>query len=392
MAIEAACRICGDENVSAFFTAPDIPVNVGVMWTTRDEAQSCSKGPIQLAFCPKCGHVGNIAFEPDLIDYDASYDNSLFCSPSFLKYARSSAADLVERYHLRDKVVLEIGCGKGEFLAMLCELGHNAGIGFDPSYAEGRADVSAGRGISFTSEYYPNGYSGEGFDFLCCRQVLEHLPNPRDFVRTVRGTMPAESPAAAFFEVPNAEFTLCASGMWDVIYPHCSYFSSASLRWLLASSGFHATGVRAAFGGQYLCAEVLPARSERPPDGDGKGEVESLRLLVEEFERVRAARVEELRKLVCHLRRSGKRALVWGAGAKGVMFLNTCCYDRVEYVVDLNPHKQGKFVPGTAQEIIGPDFVKEYRPHVIFVVNGNYREEIGRSVAELGVEAELISL
>src|SRR5579859_3841448 len=129
---ERTCPVCGDPELDPFFHAADIPVQLNALWSTREDALECSKGDIRLAFCAKCGCIRNVAFEPELLRYDGSYENSLHFSPVFQEFATRLAADLVDRYDLRGKTVAEIGCGKGEFLGMLCELGDNAGIGFDP--------------------------------------------------------------------------------------------------------------------------------------------------------------------------------------------------------------------------------------------------------------------
>ena len=90
---------------------------------------------MRLGFCRICGHIFNDAFNPDHIEYIQDYENSLHFSPRFHQYAETLAADLVKRYGLYEKTIIEIGCGRGDFLKLLCELGKNRGIGFDPSHA-----------------------------------------------------------------------------------------------------------------------------------------------------------------------------------------------------------------------------------------------------------------
>jgi SAM-dependent methyltransferase len=199
------------------------------------------QGPIQLAFCETCGCIINLHFDPSRIEYSSNYENSLHFSSSFNRYAQSLARDLIGRHELREKVILEIGCGTGEFLSLLCRL----------------ADAEIGIGV--------------------------------------------------------------------------------------------------------------------PPLKDA----------IVNFQRNYQERVEEIRKALKPLRAS-KSAIFWGAGAKTVMFLNKFCAQQVcDYVVDINPHKQGGFIPGTGQEIVPPEFLKEYRPEVVIVMNPNYREEIGLHVERL---------
>jgi hypothetical protein len=98
-------------------------------------------------------------------------------------------------------------------------------------------------------------------------------------------------------------------------------------------------------------------------------------------------RTEELGHVFARLRDSQKRTVVWGAGAKGITLLNKFrSLAAIEYVVDINPYKQGKYVSGTGQEIVAPQFLKNYRPDAILLTNSNYRDEIELEVRQLGLE------
>ncbi len=387
------CPLCEAPKLEQFFDASDVPVQLNVLWSTRDQALQCPRGSIRLAFCANCGCITNVAFQPSQVTYDTTYENSLHFSHSFQEYAQALVEDLVGRHNLRDKVIVEIGCGKGEFLAMLCRFGNNQGIGFDPAYVDARGDTAAGRGIKFVRETYFDAYGGSSCDFVCCRHVLEHVPDPKEFVSSIRRAVNHNPHTVVFFEVPNALFTLQDGGMWDVIYPHCFYFAPSSLRLLFASCGFDVMRLREGFGGQYLCIEALTGQ---PKGGNhwqrnNEKELQSLRHGVHKFGENYARRVEELSRILSQLRRSGKRAVVWGAGAKGVSFLNRFRHlEAVEYVVDINPHKHGNFVSGTGQQIMPPDFLKAYRPDAIVVTNPHYREEIARQLQGLGFQPSFI--
>jgi hypothetical protein len=87
----------------------------------------------------------------------------------------------------------------------------------------------------------------------------------------------------------------------------------------------------------------------------------------------------------------GERVVVWGAGSKGVTFLNTFKdQNLIEYAVDINPRKQGMYIPGTGQKIVSPFFLSEYQPSVIIVMNPIYQDEIEKSLDSLGFDYRLI--
>jgi hypothetical protein len=90
------------------------------------------------------------------------------------------------------------------------------------------------------------------------------------------------------------------------------------------------------------------------------------------------------------LSRSGRRTIIWGGGSKGVTFLNVLkARSQIDYVVDINPAKQGMYVPGTGQPIVAPDSIRRRPPDTILVMNPLYEREIATEAARLGVSAEI---
>lgn len=88
---------------------------------------------------------------------------------------------------------------------------------------------------------------------------------------------------------------------------------------------------------------------------------------------------------------SGRRVIIWGAGSKGVSFLNTLpTQDVVAYAVDINPRKEGMHVAGSGQQIVPPTFLPGYRPDNVIIMNANYIDEIGQQLAALGLSAAIL--
>ena len=275
---------------------------------------------------------------------------------------------------------------------MLCRLGDNRGIGFDPSYVNGRVDSTAGKGLSVIRDHFSEKYADLACDLLVCRHTLEHIPDPAAFLSGIRHAL-GRRQVPVFFEVPNALFTLRQGGIWDVIYEHCSYFCPPSLAYLFRQSQLSVRGMRGDFGGQFLCMDAANANgasSEPAAREDAEDEValilQDARKLGQEFRE----KVEYWRKTLQALRQSGKRAVVWGAGSKGVTFLNAVREEGIEYVVDLNSHKHGRYIPGTGQRVVPPAFLQEYRPDVVLVMNPIYRNEIQSNLRSLEVTVELL--
>jgi SAM-dependent methyltransferase len=407
---DVRCPVCGDRSPEEFLTVAGIPALCNVPHASQTAARQAPRGDLRLGFCQRCGHIFNRAFDPRLVPYTAAYENPLDYSPRFQAYAEELAQRLVARFELRDKDLLEIACGKGAFLKRLCELGGNRGTGFDPSFEPDRAEPARATpdrpapddtaanppaAVRFIRDYYHPKYADLRADFICCRHALEHMPEPVRFLNQLRRGAAAPPGTGLFFEVPYALYTFKDMGVWDLLYEHTSYFTARSLAQAFATAGFAVRDLSVAYGGQFLGCEAETPRAGSTaaetalPAGE---EMDWLRGRIGAFARDYRQRLELWGNRLAAWAGQQRRIVVWGGGSKGVMFLNLVpSRDLIAYVVDINPHKQGKYVPGSGQRFVPPRFLIDYRPHVIVVMNPLYRSEIAAQATSLGIEAELVS-
>lgn len=389
----SSCLVCGSRELVSFCAIRNVPVLANVLCPTREEALRLKRGDINLAFCRACGYIRNTAYDPVLVEYRLDYENALHFSERFRAYAEGLAARLVETYALRGKNIVEIGCGDGQFLALLCALGDNRGLGFDPSHDPHRLGLAASDRIRFIADRYSARYAHLPVDFICCRHVLEHVPDPEGFLREIRNTIGSAGMGAVYFEVPNALFTLRDLGIWDLLYEHCSYFCEPSLRRAFSLAGFKVLETRADYGDQFLGIEASPVGELEETTSGVREDVGSVASLVERFGAAYRERVAGWRERLRTWKDEGRRAVVWGSGSKGVMFLNTLkTAGAMEYVVDINPRKHGMHVAGTGQRIVPPGFLCEYQPDVIVIMNPLYEKEIRRIAGEVGVRADFLAV
>ncbi len=386
------CPACSSPETTTFFRVTGMPVFCNVLSATPAEARSAARGTIHLAYCNSCGLVFNEAFDESLVKYGGQYENALHFSPLFRQYAEDLANELVASYSLRNKNIVELGCGDGSFLSTLCRLGDNRGFGFDPAFDPARAGPIDPR-VSIVQKYYGPETAGEPADFVCCRHVLEHIPEPFSFITHVRQTVGNRPGTIVFFEVPDVSWTLEQLGIWDIIYEHCNYFSRVAIRRLFAAGGFEPFTTSSVYGGQFLTIRARPG-STLPGFGRAADpEDQHFRALVDRFGDRQRTKVSEWQTRLADLARQGKRAVLWGAGSKGVTFLNTLAAKAgsgLDHIVDVNPRKQGCFVAGTGQEIIAPSRLPSIRPDVVVIMNPVYRDEIGQQLRALGVNAQVL--
>ena len=162
------------------------------------------------------------------------------------------------RYGLHGRQIVEIGPGEGNFLALLCERGHNWGLGYDAAYDPERFKVATSPRMRIVRDHYPFDRPVDG-ELVVCQHVLEHLAEPSALVEGVRRSIPDSGRTAVYFEVPDATYMVSELAVWDLIYEHVSYFSAPTLELLFRRAGFDVTEVDRAFGDQYLYLEAVPA-------------------------------------------------------------------------------------------------------------------------------------
>lgn len=389
-AAENICPSCGEGGMAVFYEVKSVPVHSVLLMPTRESALSYPKGDVALGFCAPCGFISNLAFDPTLHEYSAKYEETQGFSPTFNAFHRRLALHLIERYDLHDKTIIEIGCGKGEFLAMLCELGGNRGIGFDPAYVSERNTSAAKDRLTFITDFYSEKHAGYQGDLVCCKMTLEHIQHPAGFVRMVRRTLGDRPDTIVFFQVPDVARILCNLGFWDIYYEHCSYFSLGSLARLFRNGGFAVTELWKDYDDQYLMIEARPgdggAASTLPQEND----LQELTQQVADFSQNCRESLTKWNHQLQEIKQNGRRAVLWGSGSKAVAFLATLkIQDEIEYAVDINPYRQGTYLAGTGQKIVAPGFLQQYKPDVVIVMNPIYRDEIKRDLNKMGLTPAL---
>lgn len=381
------CPVCDSPTGEPFLLIPSVPVHCNVLWSTSADAVGAPRGDMELVLCGTCGHVFNRAFDVGSTTYGATYENSLHHSGAFQSYVAELVEDLVDKYDIRDRDVVEIGAGQGDFLETLCVAGANRGTGFDPSFVAA-GDVS--ERVRVVAEFYDERFISEPADVVLCRHVLEHIEDSGAFVSMVRRVI-GERSSVAVFEVPDAAWTFRHDGIWDLIYEHCGYFSEESLRWAFAHSGFGIEHVRSVFGNQFLVLEALPADGPTELPADFADRVGDLVTQVADFSGHYGEIIDAWSERLAELADAGRTAALWGAGSKGVSFLNVVTgAEVVDRAVDINPRKRGMRVSGSGQCIVAPQDLVDDPTDVVIVMNQNYVDEIRSTLDGLGLSPEIM--
>jgi SAM-dependent methyltransferase len=371
----------------------DVPTNSCILLATEEAARAYPTGDIRLCFCEDCGFIFNSAFDSRKTEYSGCYEETQGFSGVFSDFHKALAQRLIDKYDLYDKDVLEIGCGKGEFLMLLSEFGRNRGVGIDPGVRIERLSGEAATRLKFIQDFYSEKHASQKVDFVACKMTLEHIPNASDFIGSIRRGLGAQTDTIVFFQIPETGRILRTCAFEDIYYEHCSYYTKGALARLFRRTGFDVLDVGIEYGDQYLTIEARPSSGPPGTPPAEENDLDEMRRLVASFSERCGFALNNWCERLERFNRDGKTVALWGSGSKAVSFLTTLgVADHVQFVTDINPYRHGHFLPKTAHLIISPEKLAQAGPDVVIVMNAIYRNEIAGSLLKLGARCEVLTL
>lgn len=383
------CYLCGSNNTKEFFRLPPIPTMDGVMSPTREAAVNAITGEIILHYCKDCSYIGNEGYDPEKINFN-DYDFSNAHSPSFAKHTSEICDRLINTYGIKGKTILDVGCGDGYFLKNICKAGLNKGIGIDPGFDYSKHKKN-GLDLTFIRDYYSDQYAHLDLDLLTCRHVISVLEDPAQLVQSFRDNLAAQKDSIIYIDTPNAYHTYKDLVIWNVVYEHRSWFSPSSLKYLLEKCGFDVLNISTCWNDEYLNIEAkLSTEPKQHKLNQFINKEQDLESIILNFEAEYHLLKNKYEDKINRLREDRKRILAWGAGARSVSFFNLFdLTNLVPSIIDINEQRQGKYLPGTGQSIVSPEFMNEYQPDVVIITNPTYAAEIKAQIVSHGHSPEI---
>jgi hypothetical protein len=352
MIVEDNFSTCKNGDCALIVEQKQVPVFQNKVYPSLSEALKAETGKVQLVQSNQSGFIFNRLFNPDIMNYDENYQNEQGNSSVFKEHL-SHVLGILKSFSIADKKIVEVGCGKGVFFEMMLKEGFDC-TGFDPTYE--------GNNPRIRKDYFNEKYNDVNADVIIMRHTLEHIPNPFSFIHSIAKANNYKG--YLFVEVPTFDWISEKKSFWDVFYEHCNYFTEKTLSIMFE----HATTGNF-FGGQYiyLWADLSGLRNKIPQQEITKPDFSEVQKNVDEF--------------IAFLK-ANKSIAIWGAGAKGSTYLNLVDPDRklVQYVIDINPVKQSKFIACTGHPIYSPAILDSDKVNNILVMNENYLEEIRESL------------
>ena len=384
-----ACRSCGATLTRTFLDLGSQPLANSYLTREELEAGSEPRYPLHARVCSECLLVQvEQAVPPEEIFSDYAYFSSY--SESWLEHAARFAKEAIEQLGLGpDTLVLEVASNDGYLLKSFAAADVPV-LGIEP--AANVAEAAVAEGIPTEIAFFGRALArqiGQSADLVVANNVLAHVPDLDDFVGGLAAVL--KPSGVVSIEVPHL-LRMIERTEFDTIYhEHLSYFSLLSARDVLGRRGLgvfdveqfetHGGSLRIWASpedrGESATVEAVLA-DERAAQLDSPAGYDAFAPRVQSL-------VGEVGRFLEAAQARGERVAAYGAAAKGNTLLNAVQVtpDEVGYVVDRNPHKQGRFLPGSHLPILDPDHVRRDRPDYLLVLPWNLRDEITTQMADI---------
>jgi SAM-dependent methyltransferase len=386
-----ACRSCGAEGLVEVLDLGETPLADALVPRERLNAPE-PRFKLVVAFCPSCTlvqHVEDLA-EAELFDADYPYFSSF--SPYLLRHSREHALGLIDKRGLDAKsLVVEIASNDGYLLRNFVEAGIPV-LGVEPT--PGPAAAGREAGVNTLEEFFGLALAeklraeGGPADVIIANNVMAHVPDLNGFVAGMAyllkddGLITVENPYVRDL-IDHCEF--------DTIYhEHFCYYSCTAVAALAGRHGLYLNDVEYfpdLHGGTlrwHLGKRNEPSETAQRYLAEEKASgLTTLGYYADFADRVVEVK-RRLLELLQGLRSEGKTIAAYGAAAKGATLVNYVgiTTDLVDFVVDRNVHKHGRFMPGTHQEVLDPAALLERQPDYVLLLAWNFAKEIAEQQAE----------
>ena len=378
------CRACGESQMREVLAFGKMPLADGLR-SEQDLEKEENRFPLTVDFCEACSLLQireNVA--PDIL-FGGDYPYFSSFSDAWVNHCRDNALELIESRGLTgDSRVVELACNDGYMLRHFQEKGVGV-LGIDP--APGPAAAAREHGIEVLEEFFTTSLAdklvadGTKADVVIGNNVLAHVPDLPGFVAGIARLL--KSDGVAVIECPYVRDLIDHCEFDTIYHEHHCYFSVTALSHLFKKHGLSLNNVRRlpTHGGS-IRLYIEPETNVQDSVKQLLSEEHELGLDTFEYYKSFADRVrgtqQKLTELLNKLKKGGNRLAAYAAAAKGATLLNSIGVNNnmLDYVVDRNSHKHGRYMPGGELAIKDTDHLINDQPDYVLLLAWNFKDEI----------------
>lgn len=350
------CRVCA----GAFYTDPILQFsNMPKAAQHLPDATSLQDDQgVNLEVC-QCSACGLVQLSNEPVSYHKEVIRASAFSQEMKKFRQTQFAEFVAQHDLKNKKVIEVGAGKGEYLSLMKDAGAHA-YGIEHAEESVAACISAGLQVSKDYiDHWGHRLRDAPFDAFFILNFFEHLPDPNSTLQALHRNLKPEG--IGLIEVPNFDMILRSNLFTEFIGDHLFYFTKETLKSTLERNGYEILECEEVWYDYILSATI---RKRQKVD-------------VRSFDTHR----QKLKKEIYAYIDSFEKVAVWGAGHQALAVLALLdLQDKIDYVVDSAPFKQGKYTPATHLPILSPATLQVMPVDAIIVMAASYSDEVAKKI------------
>ena len=311
----------------------------------------------------QCSGCGLVQLNNAPVPYYKDVIRASAISDEMKNFRIKQFGNFVQRFSLKGKKVIEIGCGQGEYLSIMQQSGVDAyGLEHSAEFVAQcvRNGLKVSRGFIENSDYKLNDAPFGAFFIL---NFLEHLPDPNSTLRGIYNNL--EDGAVGLVEVPNFDMVLRKNLFSEFIGDHLFYFTKETLSIALRLNGFEIIECNEVRH-DYIISVIVEKREK---------------LDISHFYKHQAELKNEIEKYIRRFK--NKKVAIWGAGHQALAIISLInLAGKIKYVIDSAPFKQGRYTPATHIPIVSPDALNSDPVDAVIVIAGSYSDEVAKIIRQ----------
>ena len=354
------CRVCNHK----FFKEPLLRYEntpKAAQFLPNAESLESDKG-ISLEVC-QCSGCGLVQLSNDPAPYYKEVIRATAFSEEMKDFRKKQFGSFIQKFFLKGKKVIEIGCGRGEFLSIMQQFGIEA---YGLEHSEKSVIQCVKSGLKVSKGFIQNStdrLNDAPFDAFFILNFLEHLPDPNSTLRGIRNNLTDD--ALGLVEVPNFDMILRNKLFSEFISDHLFYFTRETLSTILNLNGFEIIDCNVEWH-DYIISAIVKKRGE---------------LDISHFYKYQAQIKNEIEKHIGRFK--NKKVAIWGAGHQALTIISLLSLaGKIKYVIDSAVFKQGKYTPATHIPIVSPDALDSDPVDAVIVMAASYSDEVARIIRQ----------